>query len=46
MMFDILNKFGVSDVHLKSDPASGLQAIIAIHDTRLGPAVGGYREWQ
>ena len=43
MMFDILNKFGVSDVHLKSDPASGLQAIIAIHDTRLGPAVGGCR---
>lgn len=24
-------------------PAAGLEAIIAIHDTRLGPAVGGTR---
>lgn len=28
-----------------SDPASGLRAIIAIHDTRLGPALGGCRVW-
>lgn len=42
-MFDILNKFGVSDIHLKSDQKSGLQAIIAIHDTTLGPALGGCR---
>jgi leucine dehydrogenase len=27
------------------DPASGLQCIIAIHDTRLGPALGGCRMW-
>lgn len=27
------------------DTASGLQAIIAIHDTRLGPALGGCRMW-
>lgn len=26
-----------------NDPASGLQAIIAIHDTTLGPALGGTR---
>lgn len=25
------------------DQASGLKAIIAIHDTRLGPALGGCR---
>jgi len=28
-----------------SDPASGLKAIIAIHNTRLGPALGGCRMW-
>jgi leucine dehydrogenase len=28
------------------DPASGLQAIIAIHSTALGPAAGGCRRWQ
>lgn len=29
-----------------SDPASGLRAIIAIHDTTRGPALGGCRMWQ
>lgn len=28
-----------------SDPNSGLQAIIAIHNTTLGPALGGTRLW-
>lgn len=28
-----------------SDPASGLRAIVAIHDTRRGPALGGCRFW-
>lgn len=28
-----------------SDPASGLQCIVAIHSTRLGPALGGCRMW-
>ncbi|GLS84673.1 Leu/Phe/Val dehydrogenase [Paraferrimonas haliotis] len=27
------------------DPATGLRAIIAVHDTTLGPAVGGCRMW-
>jgi leucine dehydrogenase len=27
------------------DPASGLKAMIAIHDTTLGPALGGLRMW-
>jgi leucine dehydrogenase len=27
------------------DPASGLHAIIAVHDTTLGPALGGCRMW-
>ncbi len=25
------------------DPASGLKSIIAVHDTTLGPALGGMR---
>ena len=32
-------------VHLFCDPESGLQAIIAIHSTALGPAGGGVRFW-
>ncbi len=32
-------------VHLFTDPASGLQAVIAIHSTRLGPSAGGVRFW-
>jgi leucine dehydrogenase len=28
-----------------NDPESGLKAIIAIHDTTLGPALGGCRMW-
>lgn len=32
-------------VHLFTDAASGLQAIIAIHSTALGPAAGGVRFW-
>ena len=32
-------------VHLFTDAASGLRAIVAIHSTRLGPAAGGVRFW-
>ena len=32
-------------VHLFTDPASGLRAIIAVHSTALGPAAGGARFW-
>ncbi|GAA5175364.1 Glu/Leu/Phe/Val dehydrogenase dimerization domain-containing protein [Niveibacterium umoris] len=28
-----------------TDPAAGLRAIIAVHDTALGPALGGCRHW-
>jgi leucine dehydrogenase len=34
-------KFG--DVHFKVDPKTGLKAIIAIHNTNLGPSLGGCR---
>ncbi|MDA0707383.1 MAG: Glu/Leu/Phe/Val dehydrogenase [Proteobacteria bacterium] len=33
-------------VHFIHDADTGLQAIIAIHSTRLGPAAGGCRRWQ
>lgn len=32
-------------ITLATDPASGLRAIIAIHDTSRGPAFGGCRYW-
>jgi valine dehydrogenase (NAD+) len=42
--FDLFDRFdGHEQVVLASDPASGLRAIIAIHSTSLGPALGGTR---
>ena len=32
-------------VHLFTDPGSGLQAVIAVHSTHLGPSAGGVRFW-
>lgn len=32
-------------VHLFTDAGSGLQAVIAVHSTHLGPAAGGVRFW-
>jgi len=43
---DFLNyalSHGFGDFHVKVDPATGMQAIIAIHNTKLGPALGGCR---
>ena len=34
---------GFGDLHFKVDPQSGMKAIIAIHSTQLGPALGGCR---
>ncbi len=36
---------GHEQVVFCSDPQSGLRAIIAIHNTTLGPALGGLRMW-
>ena len=36
---------GHEQVVFCNDKASGLKAIIAIHDTTLGPALGGTRLW-
>jgi len=36
---------GYEQLIMSTDPGSGLKAIIAIHDTTLGPACGGTRIW-
>lgn len=40
---DYALKHGYGDLHFKVDPASGMKAIIAIHNTKLGPSLGGCR---
>jgi leucine dehydrogenase len=42
-LFDHPDFDGHEQVVFASDPACGLRAIIAIHDTALGPALGGCR---
>ena len=44
-VFDSMEKRGHEQVVFSSDPNTGLRAIIAIHDTTLGPALGGCRMW-
>lgn len=44
-LFDELQTAGHEQVVICSDPKTGLRAIIAIHDTTLGPALGGTRMW-
>lgn len=42
-MFTTLKSAGMQSVHLFADQRSGLEALVAIHSTRLGPALGGCR---
>jgi leucine dehydrogenase len=42
-LFDFQHSVPFTDLHFKSDPKTGLQAIVAIHSTKLGPAFGGCR---
>ena len=42
-VFDALGDRGHEEVVFGSDPESGLQSIVAIHSTALGPALGGTR---
>ena len=44
-LFPYLEKYNYEQVVFCQDEASGLKAIIAIHDTTLGPALGGCRMW-
>lgn len=43
--FDLIQQMGHEQVVLCHDKATGLNAIIAIHNTTLGPALGGTRLW-
>lgn len=44
-IFDQMKDMGHEQVVFCHDPHSGLNAIIAIHNTTLGPALGGTRLW-
>ena len=43
--FEKLYSMGHEEVVIFCEPTSGLKAIVAIHDTTLGPALGGTRMW-
>ncbi len=43
MVFDAIGEAGHEQVSYVTDPETGLEAIVAIHDTTLGPALGGTR---
>ncbi len=45
MLFEEIERLGHEQVILCNDPETGLRAIIAIHDTTIGPALGGTRLW-
>ena len=40
-----MNQLGHEQILFCQDASSGLKAIISIHDTTLGPALGGTRMW-
>lgn len=42
-IFDTLSHLGYGELHFGHDAASGLHALVGIHSTRLGPAIGGSR---
>jgi len=44
-IFGALENMGHEQVVVCSNPDTGLKAIIAIHNTTLGPALGGTRMW-
>ncbi len=42
-LFNHAASLGFGDIHFKIEKKTGLYAIVAIHNTRLGPALGGCR---
>ena len=42
-LFDAMTELSFGEIHARRDPESGLCAIIAIHSTKRGPALGGAR---
>src|SRR5688572_18620932 len=45
-LFALLEEHEHEQVSLVYEPSSGCRGIIAIHDTTLGPALGGTRFWK
>jgi leucine dehydrogenase len=45
-LFDMIADMGHEQLVMCHDKSSGYRGIIAIHDTTLGPALGGTRFWQ
>ena len=43
MIFQILNDLQYGQLHMALDRATGMRALIGLHSTRLGPAIGGTR---
>jgi glutamate dehydrogenase/leucine dehydrogenase len=42
-LLDVAAAHGCESLHLAADPVTGLRALIAVHSTALGPALGGTR---
>ena len=45
LVFEKINSAGHEEIIYCSDINAGLKAIIAIHNTTIGPALGGCRMW-
>lgn len=43
MLFERLSSFGVQQLHVINDPASGLRGFVALHNINAGAAIGGCR---
>jgi leucine dehydrogenase len=44
-IFEYMKKYDYENIYICNDNLTGLKAVIAIHDTTLGPAAGGCRMW-
>jgi len=42
-VFELMGQFGHENLFFCNDKEVGLQAVVAIHDSTLGPAIGGVR---
>jgi leucine dehydrogenase len=45
-LFDTLAEMGHEEIVMCSDTSVGYKGILAVHSTKLGPALGGTRFWQ
>src|SRR5687767_13255450 len=42
-LFDLLESYDYGELHFSREAGSDMLGVIAVHDTRLGPAIGGCR---